>query len=116
MIDINEPGIVQLRREQCVRGLAHCRVLQGAVLVEGYTFKEKDGFPIYSPITHHAIELRPVAPDTIVKFDQIEVPDILNGRELFQAPSDGEKIITGLYRTKESGVQVPEQFSNVLNR
>ena len=46
MIDINEPGIVQLRREQCVRGLAHCRVLQGAVLVEGFTFKEKDDYEI----------------------------------------------------------------------
>jgi len=118
MIDINEPGCVQLRRSQCVRGLAYCRVLSGAVLTEGYTFSENDHFPVYAPITHHAIELRPVAPDTIVKFEPLEVPDILNGRELFQTlPPDGEKIIAGLYRTqKEHGVEMPEQFSNVLNR
>ena len=53
-------------------------------MVEGATFQAGSSFTIYAPISHHAIELKPVQPDTIVKFSKLEIPNILNGRELFQ--------------------------------
>jgi len=115
VIDINQPGCVQLRREYCVRGLARCEILQGAIVVEGATFQPGASFPIYAPISHHAIELKPVQPDTIVKFSKLEIPNILNGRELFQV-GDGEKIISGLYLTRERGVETPTKFSSLLNK
>ena len=53
-------------------------------IIKGAKFNENDTFPIYAPISHHAIELTPVAGEAIVKFTELELPNVLHARELFQ--------------------------------
>jgi len=99
-----------LNRETSFRGLAHCEVIKGEVLIEGKRQKKSERFDIYSPLSHHAVTIKPLSPEVVLHFTRLEIPDTIHIPDLYPK-SQSEQIVENFYIVPEIGIQLPHQFS-----
>lgn len=120
--DTSEDSVItDLPRGLCVRGQAECTVIRGRVLCEGKEFGTGEKFLIYSPTSHHAVELVPIGMDVQLKFTRttpLNIEPVANS-QLFP-PIDWTKvsdlIIDGLTRSNECGFSLPAKLSEMLTK
>jgi len=118
--DYIQPTSVErkLNRKECYRGLARCKVLEGSILADGaYKFKMDDEFPIYSPITHHAISLEPIGSNAKVLFTEMDPARSHLTERDFDDIYKGEEenvILNNFYSTEESSLKVATVFGPLV--
>lgn len=112
---------IDLPQRICVRGQADCQVISGRVLCEGKEFGQDETFLLYSPTSHHAIEIVPLQLDVQIMFKRIKPLPIEEGinSQLFP-PADWAKaedlIVDGLTRSNEAGFAATDRLSEVLDK